>query len=42
VIPRFAEDPRPGWPFPFPGGKPPSHEETEFRADVEALRELLA
>ena len=42
VIPRYAEDPRPGWPFPFPEGEPPPHAEAEFRADVDALRGLLA
>jgi diadenosine tetraphosphate (Ap4A) HIT family hydrolase len=42
VIPRYADDPRPGWPFPFPEEEVPPHDETEFRADVDALRELLA
>jgi diadenosine tetraphosphate (Ap4A) HIT family hydrolase len=42
VIPRYADDPRPGWPFPFPDGKPPPLPEEPFRADVEALRALLA
>ena len=42
VIPRYADDPKPGWPFPFPEGDPPPHPEAEFRADVEALRSLLA
>ena len=41
VIPRYADDPKPGWPFPFPEGEPPPHDEAEFRADVEALRALL-
>lgn len=41
VIPRFADDPRPGWPFPFPEDDPPRHPEAEFRADVDALRALL-
>ena len=41
VIPRYADDPRPGWPFPFPEDDPPPHPEPEFRADVEALRALL-
>lgn len=41
VVPRYADDPRPGWPFPFPEGKrPPIHEDL-FRADVESLRDLL-
>jgi diadenosine tetraphosphate (Ap4A) HIT family hydrolase len=41
VIPRYADDPRPGWPFPFPDGEPPPIREDELRADVEALRALL-
>ena len=42
VIPRYADDPRPGWPFPFPEDEPPPIPEDSFRADVEALRALLA
>jgi diadenosine tetraphosphate (Ap4A) HIT family hydrolase len=41
VMPRYADDPRPGWPFPHPEEEPPPHDETEFRGDVEALRTLL-
>jgi diadenosine tetraphosphate (Ap4A) HIT family hydrolase len=41
VLPRYADDPRPGWPFPFPEDDPPPIDEEEFRADVEALRALL-
>ncbi len=42
VIPRYADDPRPGWPFPFPDGERPQIGEESFRADVAALRALLA
>jgi diadenosine tetraphosphate (Ap4A) HIT family hydrolase len=42
IIPRYADDPRPGWPFPFPETDPPPFEESMFRADVEALRLLLS
>jgi diadenosine tetraphosphate (Ap4A) HIT family hydrolase len=42
LMPRYADDPRPGWPFPFPDGEPPPHDEAAFRADAEALRTLLA
>jgi diadenosine tetraphosphate (Ap4A) HIT family hydrolase len=42
VIPRFADDPRPGWPFPFPAEDPPPHPDAELRADVAALRAFLA
>jgi diadenosine tetraphosphate (Ap4A) HIT family hydrolase len=41
LVPRYADDPRPGWPFPFPEGKPRQLEEEPFRRDVEALRALL-
>jgi diadenosine tetraphosphate (Ap4A) HIT family hydrolase len=37
VMPRYALDPRPEWPFPYPEEAPPLDED-EFRADVEALR----
>jgi diadenosine tetraphosphate (Ap4A) HIT family hydrolase len=38
VIPRYADDPKPGWPFPFPEGDPGQLDAEEFRRDVEALR----
>lgn len=38
LVPRYAEDPRPGWPFPFPEPEPPPLPEERLRADVEALR----
>jgi diadenosine tetraphosphate (Ap4A) HIT family hydrolase len=41
VVPRFADDPRPGWPFPFPEDEPPPRPEAELRADVAALGALL-
>ena len=41
VLPRYADDPRPGWPFPFPETDPPATDEAAFEADVEALRALL-
>jgi diadenosine tetraphosphate (Ap4A) HIT family hydrolase len=41
VLPRYADDPRPGWPFPFPADDPPLHPKEEFQADVAALRTLL-
>jgi len=37
VIPRYADDPRPGWPFPFPE-EAGQIDEAEFRRDLEALR----
>jgi len=42
VLPRYADDPRPGWPLPFPETEPPPLEETVFNEDVQALRSLLA
>lgn len=42
VLPRYADDPRPGWPFPFPDGEPAPHPESDLQADARALRELLA
>src|SRR5215207_4464907 len=41
VIPRYADDPRPGWPFPFPEEDPPPQPEDALRRDGDALRALL-
>jgi diadenosine tetraphosphate (Ap4A) HIT family hydrolase len=41
VLPRYADDPKPGWPFPFPESEPAPIDDDLFRADVEALRALL-
>jgi diadenosine tetraphosphate (Ap4A) HIT family hydrolase len=41
VVPRYADDPRPGWPFPFADEDRPPIEEGVFRADLEALRRWL-
>ena len=38
LIPRYADDPRPGWPFPFPKDEPGPIVEEAFRRDVEELR----
>jgi diadenosine tetraphosphate (Ap4A) HIT family hydrolase len=38
LMPRYALDPRPEWPFPYPEQAPPI-DEAEFRADVELLSE---
>jgi len=42
VVPRYADDPRPGWPFPFPEDEPPQLDEVELRRDAEALRAAAA
>jgi diadenosine tetraphosphate (Ap4A) HIT family hydrolase len=41
VLPRYADDPKPGWPFPFPEGEAGKIEEAAFRADVAALRSII-
>jgi diadenosine tetraphosphate (Ap4A) HIT family hydrolase len=38
LVPRYADDPRPGWPFPFPEQDPRPMPDERLRADVEALR----
>ena len=38
LVPRYANDPRPEWPFPFPQEDPPPFPEHEVRADAERLR----
>ena len=38
LVPRYADDPRPGWPFPFPETDPPPIPDERLRADAEALR----
>lgn len=38
LVPRYADDPRPGWPFPFPETEPEPFPDAELRADVERLR----
>jgi diadenosine tetraphosphate (Ap4A) HIT family hydrolase len=41
IVPRYADDPRPGWPFPFPDPDPPPMPDERLLADVEALRRAL-
>ncbi|HZE29571.1 MAG TPA: HIT family protein [Gaiellaceae bacterium] len=38
VVPRYADDPKPGWPLPFPEGEGGSIDEADFRRDLELLR----
>ena len=40
VMPRYADDPRPGLPFPFPEGVVGDLPEEEFVSAVESLRRL--
>ena len=41
LVPRYADDPKPGWPFPFPEVEQPPIEEDVLATDVRALRALL-
>jgi diadenosine tetraphosphate (Ap4A) HIT family hydrolase len=41
IVPRYADDPRPGWPFPFPDPDPPPMPEDRFDANLSALRRVL-
>ena len=41
IVPRYADDPRPGWPFPFPDPDPGPMPDDRLMADVEALRRAL-
>lgn len=41
IVPRYADDPRPGWPFPFPEVEPQNFLEEPYLRDVEALRAAL-
>lgn len=42
IVPRYSDDPRPGWPFPFPEREPPPEPVESMRADLEALQTALA
>lgn len=42
VIPRYAEDPRPGWPVPFLDPDPPPMPDERLRRDVESLRGAIS
>ena len=39
LVPRYAEDPRPEWPFPFPEVDPPPFPDDDVRADAARLRD---
>jgi diadenosine tetraphosphate (Ap4A) HIT family hydrolase len=39
VVPRYADDPRPGWPFPFPDPEPGPMDDDRLMRDVQRLRE---
>jgi len=39
LVPRYAQDPRPEWPFPFPEEAPPPFPDDSVRADAQRLRD---
>jgi diadenosine tetraphosphate (Ap4A) HIT family hydrolase len=41
VVPRYADDPRPGWPFPFPVSDPAPMPQGRLDDDLAALRQAL-
>ena len=41
LVPRYADDPRPGWPFPFPDADLPAMPEDRLLRDAEALRRAI-
>jgi diadenosine tetraphosphate (Ap4A) HIT family hydrolase len=42
LVPRYADHPRPGWPFPFPDPDPGPMPAERFEADLAALRRAPA
>jgi len=42
IVPRYGDDPKPGWPYPFPDPEPPPMSEERLQRDVEALRERIS
>jgi diadenosine tetraphosphate (Ap4A) HIT family hydrolase len=42
LVPRYADDPRPEWPFPFPEQDPPPFPDEQMRSDVNRLHADLA
>jgi diadenosine tetraphosphate (Ap4A) HIT family hydrolase len=41
LIPRYADDPRPGWPFPFPDPDPGPMGDDRLMRDLQALKDVL-
>ena len=41
IVPRYAADPRPGWPFPFPAEEPPPMPAADLELDVDGLRKAI-
>lgn len=42
IVPRLAQDPRPGWPFPFPEIEVQPLDEELYRLDTNRLRSVCA
>lgn len=42
VVPRYADDPRPGWPFPFPDPEPGPVPAERLAAEVALLRAAIS
>jgi diadenosine tetraphosphate (Ap4A) HIT family hydrolase len=41
IVPRYADDPRPGWPFPFPDPEPPPMPEERLQEDLNRINAAL-
>jgi diadenosine tetraphosphate (Ap4A) HIT family hydrolase len=42
IVPRYDDDPKPGWPFPFPDPEPPAMPKERLDRDVAELRASIA
>ncbi|MEP6973436.1 MAG: HIT family protein [Actinomycetota bacterium] len=42
IVPRYEDDPHPGWPFPFPEEEPADVPDEVLRRDADALRAAIA
>jgi diadenosine tetraphosphate (Ap4A) HIT family hydrolase len=41
IVPRYDDDPKPGWPFPFPDPEPPAMPRERLDRDIAALRDAI-
>jgi diadenosine tetraphosphate (Ap4A) HIT family hydrolase len=42
IVPRYEDDPTPGWPFPFPDPEPPPMADERLERDVAALQDRVS
>ncbi len=42
IVPRYEDDPKPGWPFPFPDPEPPAMPGERLDRDVGALQACIS